>query len=150
MSSGHTVTEELHISFPTSRCRPHMTTTRAVWNTKYRYFLVLYLSNILLTCDRSGRRPRESIIMFWLKSSAPSYSVLNVYSCTNAQRCLRAYATITPDTQDSGKLKNPYPYPKHNRPTPYQIFHLQSGATQAEIKSRCKSNILNYPPVHAR
>ncbi|EPS94893.1 hypothetical protein FOMPIDRAFT_1079253, partial [Fomitopsis schrenkii] len=29
-----------------------------------------------------------------------------------------------------------FPYPKHERPTPHQIFHLPVGASQQDIKAR--------------
>lgn len=31
-----------------------------------------------------------------------------------------------------------YPFPTHARPTPHQIFHLPIGATQKDIKARCR------------
>ena len=33
--------------------------------------------------------------------------------------------------------QNQFPYPAHPRPTPYQIFHLPTGATQKQVKARC-------------
>ncbi|KAH9479154.1 hypothetical protein JR316_0007737 [Psilocybe cubensis] len=67
---------------------------------------------------------------------------------TNTTGCLssRTYATVTGDehgassssssASSSAPPKNPYPYPRHAKPTPYQIFHLPVSATQAEIKAR--------------
>ena len=34
--------------------------------------------------------------------------------------------------------RNRFPYPVHPRPTPYQIFHLPSGASQKQVKIRCE------------
>ncbi|PPR00107.1 hypothetical protein CVT26_008871 [Gymnopilus dilepis] len=52
----------------------------------------------------------------------------------------RHYATISGVAADAEQPppppKNPFPYPTTTRPTPYQLFHLSSGATQAQIKSR--------------
>ncbi|KAI0262339.1 hypothetical protein BC834DRAFT_972133 [Gloeopeniophorella convolvens] len=36
----------------------------------------------------------------------------------------------------SGSTSTPLPFPAHRNPTPYQIFHLPLGASQAEIKAR--------------
>lgn len=36
---------------------------------------------------------------------------------------------------------NPYPFPIHlKKPTPHEIFHLQAGCSQKDVKARCKSN----------
>ena len=34
--------------------------------------------------------------------------------------------------------RDQFPYPLHPRPTPYQIFHLPRGASQKQVKTRCK------------
>ena len=34
---------------------------------------------------------------------------------------------------------NPYPFPSHPDPTPYQIFHLLPDASEEDVKSRCES-----------
>ena len=78
-----------------------------------------------------------------------------------SRRCSRAlisgtpsgiarYATIVSDTRPGDQVfskelpfQNPYPYPTHAKPTPHQIFHLSPGATQDEIKKRCRSSIHN-------
>ncbi|KAF9554422.1 hypothetical protein CPC08DRAFT_644359 [Agrocybe pediades] len=70
---------------------------------------------------------------------------------TTINRKCRRYATVVQD-QDQQKassskpLKNPFPYPEHSRPTPYQIFHLASGATQAEIKARYYELVKTHHP----
>ena len=40
-----------------------------------------------------------------------------------------------------------FPFPTYRNPTPHQIFHLSPGASQAEIKARCKSS---FPPSFQR
>jgi hypothetical protein len=45
-------------------------------------------------------------------------------------------------TRSTFSGSNPYPYPTHANPNPYQIFHLPHNASQAEVKRRCKSFIL--------
>ncbi|KXN90329.1 J domain-containing protein 1 [Leucoagaricus sp. SymC.cos] len=47
---------------------------------------------------------------------------------------------------------HPYPFPKHPRPTPYEIFHLPTGASSAEIKSRYYDLVRYHHPdsSHAR
>jgi hypothetical protein len=37
----------------------------------------------------------------------------------------------------SSPSSTPFPFPAHRNPTPHQIFHLPSNASQAEIKARC-------------
>jgi len=44
------------------------------------------------------------------------------------------YATIASDGNPTPK----FPYPSHPNPTAHQIFHLATGASQKEIKSRCE------------
>ncbi|KAI0765611.1 hypothetical protein BD413DRAFT_574079 [Trametes elegans] len=39
-----------------------------------------------------------------------------------------------------------FPYPTHPRPTPHQIFHLQPGATQNQIKARYYELVRIYHP----
>ena len=34
--------------------------------------------------------------------------------------------------------QNRFPYPSHPRPSPYQIFHLPTGASQKQVKARCE------------
>ena len=50
------------------------------------------------------------------------------HTVTNARR---RYATFAPP-------QNQFPYPPHPHPTPYQIFHLPIGASQKQVKARCK------------
>lgn len=33
---------------------------------------------------------------------------------------------------------NPFPFPRSSNPSPYQIFHLTPGVSQADVKQRCK------------
>ena len=42
-------------------------------------------------------------------------------------------------THASSSKSSPFPFPSHRNPTPHQIFHLPPGASQADIKARCKS-----------
>ncbi|KAF8885061.1 hypothetical protein CPB84DRAFT_1964831 [Gymnopilus junonius] len=67
------------------------------------------------------------------------------FGCARRCSCTRhliskSYATISSGAAEVEKplppLKNPFPYPRASKPTPYQIFHLSSGATQPEIKAR--------------
>ncbi|KAH9989906.1 hypothetical protein BJV74DRAFT_772879 [Russula compacta] len=39
-------------------------------------------------------------------------------------------------TSSSSSTSTPFPFPAHRNPTPHQIFHLPSNASQAEIKAR--------------
>ncbi|KAI9449963.1 hypothetical protein BJY52DRAFT_1126273 [Lactarius psammicola] len=39
-------------------------------------------------------------------------------------------------TSTSSSTSPPFPFPTHRNPTPYQIFHLPPGASQADIKTR--------------
>ncbi|KAF8159201.1 hypothetical protein B0H34DRAFT_655042 [Crassisporium funariophilum] len=41
---------------------------------------------------------------------------------------------------------NPFPYPKNANPTPHQIFHLNMGASQAEIKARYYDLVRTHHP----
>ncbi|KAI0035892.1 hypothetical protein K488DRAFT_24049, partial [Vararia minispora EC-137] len=41
---------------------------------------------------------------------------------------------------------NLYPFPKHANPTPFQLFHLPSSATQADIKARYFELVRVYHP----
>ncbi|KAH8091712.1 hypothetical protein BXZ70DRAFT_952958 [Cristinia sonorae] len=40
----------------------------------------------------------------------------------------------------------PFPFPKHSHPTPHQIFHLPSNASQKEIKSRYYDLVRSHHP----
>ena len=42
-------------------------------------------------------------------------------------------------TSSSSPSSTSFPFPAHRNPTPHQIFHLPSNASQAEIKGRCTS-----------
>src|SRR5271163_3399005 len=44
-----------------------------------------------------------------------------------------------------------FPYPRHHRPTPHQIFHLPFNASQQDIKARCKFISLktNHPTTNS-
>lgn len=39
-----------------------------------------------------------------------------------------------------------YPFPKHSRPTPHEIFHLRPGASQRDIKARYYDLVRTYHP----
>ena len=52
-------------------------------------------------------------------------------SCNSSRRHFRA------SKPSSARIANPYPFPKTPDPTPYQIFHLPSGASESDIKRRC-------------
>ncbi|KAG8991984.1 hypothetical protein FRB94_012102 [Tulasnella sp. JGI-2019a] len=62
----------------------------------------------------------------------------------NATRTLRTTLTIpavryrsnVSQTTSASSSKNPFPFPPHRNPTPLQIFHLDSSASDADIKSR--------------
>ena len=45
------------------------------------------------------------------------------------------FASTAPHS--GGQTGLPFPFPTHPRPTPHQIFHLQPGASQEDIKARC-------------
>ncbi|EIM79342.1 uncharacterized protein STEHIDRAFT_143265 [Stereum hirsutum FP-91666 SS1] len=44
------------------------------------------------------------------------------------------------------KLQQQYPFPMHRHPTPHQIFHLDVGASQADIKSRYYDLVRSHHP----
>ncbi|KAF9449172.1 DnaJ-domain-containing protein [Macrolepiota fuliginosa MF-IS2] len=46
-------------------------------------------------------------------------------------------------------MSNPYPYPTHRNPTPHQIFHLPSSATESDIKARYFDLVRIYHPDKA-
>ncbi|KAF8468111.1 hypothetical protein DFH94DRAFT_777198 [Russula ochroleuca] len=54
---------------------------------------------------------------------------------TNSQlHHLTGYTRLASTSHSS--TPTPFPFPAHRNPTPYQIFHLPSNASQAEIKAR--------------
>jgi hypothetical protein len=65
-----------------------------------------------------------------------SLSRQNVVTCQTrgSKAPTREYAT---PSSSSSSFTNPYPYPTHNNPTPHQIFHLPSSATENDVKARC-------------
>ncbi|KAF8629840.1 hypothetical protein AX15_003206 [Amanita polypyramis BW_CC] len=52
-------------------------------------------------------------------------------------------------TSTSSHLRNPYPFPVHQNPTPHQIFHLPSSATEEDIKARYYDLVRIYHPDKA-
>lgn len=53
-------------------------------------------------------------------------------------------------TSSSASSSTPFPFPDHRNPTPHQIFHLPSNASQTEIKARCTCMSISPPaaPPH--
>lgn len=49
--------------------------------------------------------------------------------------CLRSHAC---QARYASTSATPYPFPSNAQPTPHQIFHLPIGASQQDIKSRCR------------
>lgn len=49
----------------------------------------------------------------------------------------RFASTISAGSSGTGDNSVAYPFPKHPRPTPHEIFHLRPGASQRDIKARC-------------
>lgn len=49
----------------------------------------------------------------------------------------RGYATIVND-QPMNTGSSRFPFPPHPNPTAHEIFHLTSGASQGDIKKRCR------------
>jgi hypothetical protein len=67
-----------------------------------------------------------------------------------AATTVAAFHTRTPIARarfasQSSPSSTPFPFPAHRNPTPHQIFHLPSDASQAEIKARCMF-VSIYPP----
>ncbi|KAH8119377.1 hypothetical protein DFH11DRAFT_442454 [Phellopilus nigrolimitatus] len=56
------------------------------------------------------------------------------------RRCFSASATA---------WSNPYPYPNSQDPTPYQVFHLQTDASPADVKQRYYELVRLYHPDSA-
>lgn len=73
-----------------------------------------------------------------------------VHALYNTSRSLRTIALIhtapairhlssgVSQTTSASSSKNPYPFPSHRNPTPHQIFHLDTTASDAQIKARCE------------
>jgi hypothetical protein len=59
------------------------------------------------------------------------------FPCTHSHTInLIAHARLA-STSTSTPSSTPFSFPRHRNPTPHQIFHLPSNASQAEIKARC-------------
>ncbi|PPQ82880.1 hypothetical protein CVT25_009697 [Psilocybe cyanescens] len=77
--------------------------------------------------------------LYYLSLSPAQYNSASLNrTITGCKISSRGFATISSQNEANGKSapKNPYPYPRNPRPTPYQIFHLPVGASQSEIKAR--------------
>jgi hypothetical protein len=70
--------------------------------------------------------------------SQDTYKSCSVLDLRPDRQRRRTYATAVEDPPRH-KSQNPYPYPSQPSPSAHQIFHLKTGATPAQIKSRCKS-----------
>ncbi|KAF8962391.1 hypothetical protein BDZ97DRAFT_1824852 [Flammula alnicola] len=82
----------------------------------------------------SARCSRRSVLRTWVPCATSTAT----------------YATIASEDTEMEKerppSKNPFPYPTHPNPTPHQIFHLASNATQAQIKARYYELVRTHHP----
>ncbi|KAM6502129.1 hypothetical protein JOM56_002106 [Amanita muscaria] len=66
--------------------------------------------------------------------------------------CRRAvpwFRTASTSSGTSHPNNNPYPFPAHRNPTPYQLFHLPINATEEDIKARYYDLVRIYHPDKA-
>ena len=69
------------------------------------------------------------------------------YQCRRVAR--RQNHTMSSTSSSPPSHPNPFPFPLHRNPTPYQIFHLPSTATASDIKDRCKL-VFSWLHAHKR
>ena len=89
------------------------------------------VSQVHLYCTRYWAYDFSPMFVTYLHSrplAVPTIVSFPVHDVCNPLRC---FATAAPP-------RNQLPYPLHPRPTPYQIFHLPSGASQKQVKDRCE------------
>lgn len=59
----------------------------------------------------------------------------------------RFASTISAGSSSAEDNSVAYPFPKHPRPTPHEIFHLRPGASQRDIKARCTFGYKRLNPL---
>lgn len=62
-------------------------------------------------------------------------SLTGCMQALNLRRRSRYASSSSSSTSSS--LPPRFPFPRHSRPTPHEIFHLPQGASQRDIKARC-------------
>ena len=68
----------------------------------------------------------------------------NIIQCRQVAR--RWNHTMTSTSSLPPSHPNPFPFPLHRNPTPYQIFRLPFTATASDIKAWCKLSFLTHAP----
>ncbi|KAG8872336.1 hypothetical protein FRB97_007751 [Tulasnella sp. 331] len=67
-----------------------------------------------------------------LSTTSSLRTIAHIYSVP----AIRYLSSGVSQTTSASSSKNPYPFPSHRNPTPHQIFHLDTTASDAQIKSR--------------
>ncbi|KLO06531.1 hypothetical protein SCHPADRAFT_687688 [Schizopora paradoxa] len=79
------------------------------------------------------------------RNAAVQWSSTGSMQALNLRRRSR-YASSSSSSTSSSSLPPRFPFPKHSRPTPHEIFHLPQGASQRDIKARYYDLVRTYHP----